>query len=60
MSLNDWPLGSGTAKKCGLIGVGVAYWRKCVTVGVGFEVSSMFKLCLVWYTFPFYCLWIKM
>ena len=36
--------GSGTIRKHGLVGVGVAllewvwpYWRKCFTVGVGFE-----------------------
>ena len=29
--------GSGTIWRCGLIGVGVPCWRKCVTVGVGFK-----------------------
>ena len=38
--------GNGTIRRCGLVGVGVALlewvwpcWRKCVTVGAGFEVS---------------------
>ena len=29
--------GSGTLKSCGLVGVLVAFWRKCIIVGVGFK-----------------------
>jgi hypothetical protein len=29
--------GSGTIRKCALVGLGVVCWRKCVTLGVGFE-----------------------
>ena len=29
--------GSGTIRRYGFVGVGVAFWRKCVTVGMGFE-----------------------
>jgi hypothetical protein len=46
MCLNAWPIGSGAIRGCGFVGVGVAllewvwsFWRKCVTVEVGFEVS---------------------
>ena len=35
-----WPI-SGTIRRYGLVEVGVTFWKKCVTVGVGFEV-----LCL--------------
>jgi hypothetical protein len=44
--------GSGTIWRCGLIGVGVPCWRKCVTVGVGFKTfilaawKPVFKLPL--------------
>jgi hypothetical protein len=30
-----WPYWS----RCGLVGVGVTFWRKYITVGAGFEVS---------------------
>lgn len=40
MCLNAWLISSGI-RRCGLIGVGVALWRKCVTVGAGFEVSCV-------------------
>jgi hypothetical protein len=36
-SLNMFDPGSGTIWKWGLVGVGVAFWRKHVPVGVGFE-----------------------
>ena len=29
--------GSGTIRRCGLVGVGVALWSRCVTVGMGFK-----------------------
>jgi hypothetical protein len=29
--------GSGTIRRCGLVEIGVALWRKCITVGVGFK-----------------------
>ena len=32
-------IGSGTIKSYGLGVVAVAFWRKCATVGVGFDVS---------------------
>jgi hypothetical protein len=47
MCLNAWPIGSGTIRRCGLIGVGmvlleeVYHWRR------GFEVLYMLKLHLV-------------
>lgn len=37
-------IGSGTIRRCGIVGVGMALnmcgvgWRKCVTVGAGFDV----------------------
>jgi hypothetical protein len=31
---------SGTIRRYGLVGVGVACWRKCVTMGAGFKVSG--------------------
>jgi hypothetical protein len=31
-------IGSGSVRRCGFVGVGVTCWRKCVTVGAGFEV----------------------
>lgn len=52
MCLNTWPMESGAIRKRGLVGVGVAMlewvwpcgvgvacWRKCVTVGAGFVIS---------------------
>ena len=39
MCLNAWPIGSGTTRRYGLVEVGVAFWRKCVTVEAGFEAS---------------------
>ena len=41
------PQGEGTNRRCGLVGVGVVFWRKYVTVRVGFEVSYMLKPCTV-------------
>ena len=38
MCLNAWPMGSGTIRRCDL-GVGWLCWRKCIILGVGFEVS---------------------
>ena len=35
--LNMLGPGSGTLRRFGLVKVGMAFWRKCVTVGVGFE-----------------------
>ena len=29
--------GNGTIRRCGLVGVVWPHWRKCVTLGVGFE-----------------------
>lgn len=40
MCLNTWPMGNGTIRRNGLVGVDVLCWRKCVTMGVGFEVSK--------------------
>ena len=37
--LNAWPIGSGTIRRCGLIGQVWDCWRKCVTMGAGFQVS---------------------
>jgi hypothetical protein len=36
--LNAWPIGSGTFRRHGLVGVDVAFWR-CVMWG-SFEVSD--------------------
>jgi hypothetical protein len=33
MGLNAWPMGGGTVRRCG------PCWKKCETVGMGFEVS---------------------
>ena len=35
--LNMLGPGSGTIRKCDLVEIGVACWRKCVSVGVSFE-----------------------
>jgi hypothetical protein len=35
--LNMLGPGNGTSRRCGLIGIGVPYWKKCVTVGVDFK-----------------------
>ena len=32
-------IGSGTIRKCGFVGVGMALLQKCVTVGAGFGIS---------------------
>ena len=32
------PIGRGTVRRCGHVGVGVAWRKKCVTVEVGFEI----------------------
>ena len=40
MCLNTWPIGSGTIRRYGLVGVSVALLEKCVIVRVGFEVLS--------------------
>jgi hypothetical protein len=50
MCLNAWPMGSGTIRRCGLIGGGVALLAKYVTVRQGFEVIYMLKLWPVWIT----------
>jgi hypothetical protein len=45
--------GSSTIRRCGYFGEGVAYWRKYVAVGVGFEIfllaahEAVFS-CLLW------------
>jgi hypothetical protein len=31
-------MGNGTIRRCGHVGVGVAWRKKCVTVEVGFEI----------------------
>ena len=36
--LNMLGMGNGTIRKYGFVGIGVALWRKCVTVKVGFEI----------------------
>ena len=33
--------GSGTIKRYGLVGVGMVFWRKCVTVGVDFKTVTL-------------------
>jgi hypothetical protein len=33
MCLNAWCIQSGSLRRCGLIGVGVSFWRKYVTGG---------------------------
>ena len=38
LCLSAWPVGRGSIRGCGLVGVGVACWRKCVIVEAGFEV----------------------
>jgi hypothetical protein len=45
--LNAWPTGSGTIRRCGLVGVGVALLEEEHLYGGGFEVSVL-KLCPVW------------
>lgn len=37
--LNAWLIESGAIRRCDIVGVGVVFWRKCVTVGTGFGVS---------------------
>ena len=39
--LNIWSIVSGTIRRCGFAGVSVTFWRKCVVVRVGFEVSEI-------------------
>ena len=57
--LNSWPIGSGTIKRCDLVGIGMALLKKCVTVGVGIAIS-MLKLYPVWCTVSPCYLQIKM
>ena len=46
MCLNAWPIGSGTIRRCGLVGVGVALMEKVCHCGFALR-SAMLKLCLV-------------
>jgi hypothetical protein len=39
MGLNAWPTGSGTIRRCGFVGVGVALLEEVCHCGMGFEVS---------------------
>jgi hypothetical protein len=39
MYLNAWPIGSSTIRRCGLVGVGIAFVGESVSLGEGFEVS---------------------
>ena len=32
--------GSGTVRGCGPVAVGIVYWSRCVTVGMGFVLAS--------------------
>jgi hypothetical protein len=41
--LNAWCIGSGTTRKCGPVGVGVALVMKICQCGMGFEVSAQAK-----------------
>ena len=40
-------MGSVTIRPCGLVGVGVSCWRKCVTVGMGFVGDTIRRCGLV-------------
>ena len=61
MCLNAWAMGSGTIRDYGLIGISMTL----VGVGchwcVGEQALSSYvrKLCPVWHTVSFYCLWIQ-
>ena len=39
LGLNVWTIGSGTFRRFNLVGIGIAFWRKDVTVGAGIEFS---------------------
>lgn len=44
--------GSGTSKRCGQFGVGVACWRKYVAVGLGFGLFLLAAHETVFYCLP--------
>jgi hypothetical protein len=53
MCLNAQPVGSGTIRNYGLVGGSVSLWGWAL-------MSPMLKLCPVWLTVSFCCLWIKL